>query len=306
MRAPVALPLALALAAGGCALRSDVTRVERQLAAQQREMVRADSVRASNLASLARLVQGLLDSLAVQQDALTRLRGDLRVELYNVQQQLVAIQELTGQSQQRLSELRGQLEQRSVQFAAPTDPAPPAGAGAAPAPAGTPPPSAPAGAAPPSAAAAPGNAPPGAAAPPAPTGAVGPPVSPEPTADQLMELALQQLRRGSPGTARIAFTEFLRRFPSHARAADAEFFTGEAWAAEQRADSAATAYRRVAERYPSSPRAASSLYKLGVQAVAAGRRDEARTYFNRVVTGYPGSEEAALARDQLRSLAPGR
>jgi tol-pal system protein YbgF len=291
-----ALLPALALATGGCAMRTDVVRLERQIASQQREMSRADSARAAGLAAVARLVQGLLDSLAVQQDALTRLRGDLRGELFNVQQQLVVIQELTGQSQQRLSELRSQIDQRSGQVAAPE---PPAGQ---PAPGGAPP-SAPGAAAPVSAGTAPGVAAPGALTPP---GTPANPVTPEPTADQLMELALQQLRRGSPGTARVAFAEFLRRFRAHPRAADAEFFTGEAWAAEQRADSAAAAYRRVVDRYPASPRAASALYKLAVRALGAERRDEARTLFNRVVTAYPASEEAALARDQLRSLTPGR
>lgn len=296
MRLRSALLLALALATGGCAMRTDVVRLERQIASQQREMSRADSARAAGLAAVARLVQGLLDSLAVQQDALTRLRGDLRGELFNVQQQLVVIQELTGQSQQRLSELRSQIDQRSGQVGVPESPA------GQPAPGGAPP-SAPGAAPPVPAGTTPSVAAPGALTPP---GTPANPVTPEPTADQLMELALQQLRRGSPGTARVAFAEFLRRFRAHPRAADAEFFTGEAWAAEQRADSAAAAYRRVVDRYPASPRAASALYRLAVRALGAERRDEARTLFNRVVTAYPSSEEAALARDQLRSLTPGR
>ncbi len=291
-RAP-ALLIVLALSSGGCALRSDVNRLERQMITQQRESARADSSRAASLAAIARLVQGLLDSLAVQQDALTRFRGDIRGELFNVQQQLVAIQELTGQSQQRLSELRAQMDQRSNQFTTP-----------APVPAAVPP--APSGAPPAASGAVTPGAPPAQAVPNATPGTPANPVTPEPTADQLMELGQQQLRRGSPGTARVAFAEFLRRFGTHPRAADAEFLTGEAWAAEQRADSAAAAYRRVVDRYPSSPRAASALYRLGVQAAAAGRRDEARTLFTRVVAAFPASEEAALARDQLRSLPPGR
>ena len=48
------------------------------------------------------------------------VKGDLATDLYNIQQQLVQLQELTGQSQQRLSELRTQLEAiphvQSVQF----------------------------------------------------------------------------------------------------------------------------------------------------------------------------------------------
>ena len=256
------LLLPVVLASTGCAMRSDVVRIERQLLTQQQADARADSLIASNVAGLARLLQSVADSLAAQQMRFTQLRGDVRTELYDIRQQLVAIQELTGQSQQRLSELRTQLEQRRVEPEAP-----------ALTPGGT------------------------AAAPAAPAGS-------DPGADQLMELSLQQLRRGSPGTARAGFAEFLRRFPDHARAADALYFTGEAWAAEQRADSAGTAYQAVLDRFPQSPRAASSLYKLALQSLAAGRNAEARDRFNRLVTAYPSAEEVPLARERLRTLPP--
>ena len=282
---------ALALAAGGCALRSDVTRLRLQVQEQQLQAARADSARVASEAALARMVQTLVDSLGAQQALIGRVRADLRLELLNVEQQLVQIQELTGQSQQRLTELRARIDESQQQLAAlvPGAGAAPAGAPAradstAPPPAGGQP-AAPAGAKPPPAAA---------------------PAPAEPTADQLMELSLQQLRRNSPGTARAGFTEFLRRFPQHPRAVDAEFFTGEAWAAEGNADSAAAAYRLVAARFPASPRAATALYRLGMQALQAGRREDARTYFQRVASSYPNSDEAALARDRLRSLPPGR
>jgi tol-pal system protein YbgF len=249
----------LALVAG-CAMRSDVVRIERQLQAGQQQNHRADSLLAGNVAGLARLIQSIADSLAAQQVALAQVRGDTRVELFNIQQQLVAIQELTGQSQQRLSELRTQLEGRR---GAVGESAPPA----------------------------------------APVAAASPaPAAGEPTAEQLMDLSVQQLRRGSPGTARAGLAEFLRRFPGHSRTADALFFTGEAWAADQRADSSAVAYRAVVQRFPQSSRAASSLYKLGLQALTAGRTAEARDAFSRVVGSYPNAEEASLARERLRTL----
>jgi len=262
------LAVALAAATGGCALRSDVTKLRLQLDAQAQAAARTDSATQANLSAIARLVQGVLDSLAAEEAAIASMRGDLRVDLYNVQQQLVAVQELTGQSQQRLTELRAQLEQRSEQIAAPA-PAP-AAAGST---------------------AAPGGAPtgPGAAA-----GSPGP--------DQLMELGLQQLRRGSPSTARSAFGEFLKLYPAHARAGDAWFFTGEAWTAEKNADSAAAAYRQVVQHYPQSGHVAGALYKLGTIALAAGRKDDARAQFTQLVGAYPLSDEAALAREQLRTL----
>ena len=272
--------LAGAMGAGGCALRSDVAKLRLQLDAQQQAAAHADSATQANLSAIARLVQGLLDSLAAQQAVIGGMRGDLRVDLYNVQQQLMAVQELTGQSQQRLTELRSQLDERSEQL--PRAPAPAAPGGA-------------------------GQPPTGAAgAPPSPSGAAA-----SPAPDQLMDLGLQQLRRGSPSTARSAFAEFLKLFPGHARAGDAYFFTGEAWSAEGNGDSASAAYRQVVQHYPSSGHVAAALYKLGLTAAGAGRRDEAKAQFNRLVSVYPQSEEAALAREQLRSLgaappAPGR
>jgi tol-pal system protein YbgF len=283
--------LTLPVAAGGCALRSDVTRLQLQIAGQQLQAARADSARAASDAALARLVQTLVDSLNAQQAVIGRVRADLRLELLNVEQQLVQIQELTGQSQQRLTELRARLDESQQQLSAllPAAGATPGGA----------PPRADSAAAP---AAAPPAAPPaGARAP-----AAAAPAPSEPTADQLIEVSLQQLRRNSPSTARAGFAEFLRRFPQNPRGVDAEFFTGEAWAAEGNADSAAAAYRRVTARYATSPRAATALYRLGMQALQAGKRDEARTLFTRLTTTYPNSEEAPLARERLRTLPPGR
>ena len=267
MNLRAALP-GLALVAAGCAMRSDVVRLEQQLATQRQERAHADSVTQTNYSVLARMLQQVADSLSAQQQTLQRMQGDLRFGLDNLQQQVVALQELTGQSQQRLTELRGQLSDRMA--------APPAAAAAQP-------------------------------AAPAPGGAAAPPPAPaEPTADQLLDASLQQLRRGSPGTARSGFAEFLRRFPDSPRVADALFFTGEAWSAERRGDSAQVAYRAVAERFPNSPRAASALYKLGLAALAAGHNAEARTAFSQVVSRFPGSEEAALARERLRTLPPSR
>jgi len=251
----------LPIACSACAMHSDVVRLEQQLEVQRLDHQRSDSVIAANVAGLARLLQSVADSVTVSQTALSQLKGDMRTELYNVQQQLVAIQELTGQSQQRLSELRGQLQQSQRELPAANPPA----------------------------------------------GAPGQAASPdqgmrEPTADQLIDISVAQLRRGSPAAARVGFTEFVRKYPDNPRMADVLFMTGEAWSAENRADSAAVAYRAVVQRFPQSSRAPSALYKLAMQAIAAGRTAEARQALNQVVTGYPQSPEAGLARDRLRSL----
>lgn len=244
---------ALAVALSACALKGDVRRVETQVATLRLQAARADSARAVALQRLLSEVQALqqvvLDSLAAQQRRLTLSQGELREDVSDVQRQLVQIQELMGQSQQRITELRGQFEQRRSQATAP------GGADS--------------------------------------TGKAG-----EPGPEQLYDLAVRQLRAGSPQTARQALQKLLSDYPQHDRVPDALFQLGESWAGSN-PDSAAQAYERIAKEHSDSPRAPAALYKLGLMAEQRGDQRAARVYYQRVVAGYPRSEEAALARTKL-------
>jgi TolA-binding protein len=250
----LSLSAVCALALSACALKGDVRRVEDQVAQMRLETARADSARAAALQRLldqvSALQQVVLDSLAGQQRRLALAQGELRGDLTDVQQQLVQIQELMGQSQQRLSELRGQIDQRRETAAVGADTG---GAAAA---------------------------------------------SAEPGAEQLYDLAVRQLRAGSPETARQALYKLLHDYPQHDRVPDALFQLGESWAGVN-ADSATHAYERVAREYSNSPRAPSALFKLGMMAERRGDRGAARVYYQRVVAGYPHSVEAGLARSKL-------
>ena len=116
----------------GCALKGDVRRVELQVEALRVERGRGDSVRAVQIDSVRALLAAVQEKLTAQQAYLVQLRGDMKTELLAVQQQLVTVQELTGQSQQRLTELRGKLEEQARQPV----PVPDTGHGGAPIPGG--------------------------------------------------------------------------------------------------------------------------------------------------------------------------
>ena len=249
----------------GCALRGDVRKVELQVEALRAEMTRSDSARRVERDSLARVLIAVQATISSEQNALVQIRGDIRSDLQAVQQQLMALQELTGQSQQRLSELRSRL----------SNPAP---------------------APPPPADTTTGGGAPASTAPATPSGGAG---SPGP--DQMYDLTMQQYRRGSFTTARLGFREFLRLYPNDERASDALYFVGESFAPEN-PDSAAAVYQEVVKRFPNSPRAPSALYKLGLLAQQRGDKAGARTFFARVLAGYPRSDEANLARDRLQAL----
>ncbi len=257
------MPFVLSLGlAAGCALKGDVRKVGLQVEALRGELARAQAARAAQVESVLTVVAAVQQALAAQQAYLVQMRGDVRTDLLSVQQQLVTVQELTGQSQQRLTELRSRLEERAQQPVPLVDTSGRAAVGVPVAPSGMP--------------AAPGP-------------------------EQMYDLSLQQFRRGSLATARLGFREFLRVYPTHERAADALFYVGETWAPEN-ADSAAAVYQQVVKTYPNSPRAPSALYKLGLLAERRGDKAAARTYYARVIAGYPRSDEANLARDKLQRL----
>src|SRR5438093_13082655 len=109
-----AFVLTLGLAAG-CALKGDVRKVELQVQTLQADLAKSDAARAAERDTILAAVRLLQQALATQQAYLVQMRGDLRTELLSVQQQLVSVQELTGQSQQRLTELRSRIESRAQQ-----------------------------------------------------------------------------------------------------------------------------------------------------------------------------------------------
>jgi tol-pal system protein YbgF len=265
VRRPIRLALVPVLGlAAGCALKGDVRRVELQVASVRADLARADSARIAQRDSMLAVIAALQAALTAQQSFLVQMRGDLRTELLNVQQQLASVAELTGMSQQRLTELRTRIMEQQQQLGAP-----------------------------------PAAAPAGGAAPGPPVGPSGNPAGPGP--EQMYDVSLQQYNRGSWATARLGFREFLRVYPTHERAPDALYYVGETFAREA-PDSAAAVYEQVVKQFPNSPRAPSALYKLGLLAEQRGDKAGARRYYARVTAGYPRSEEANLARDRLQRL----
>lgn len=95
----LALALVLPLMVSGCATKKDLRQLRDEM-----ETMRSSQV--TLLREIQRQNQMLLDSLSSKD---IRLRGDISNRLLQMERQLVQIQELTGQGQQRLSELRQQL-----------------------------------------------------------------------------------------------------------------------------------------------------------------------------------------------------
>lgn len=248
-----ALLLAAPLLAGCLATKQDIEEL-------RTEMRTSREANDALIAQLVRRTQAMLDSLSSQN---VRMRGDLANRLVQIERQLVQVQELSGQSQAQLTELRRQINQRAEEARRAQEAAADSATG--------------------------GDAGDGAAAP---TGA-----------DEAYNAALAAYRRGSQGTARLGFQEFLRVAPRDRRAADAQFYIAETYAREP--DQAIPEFSRVVEQYPTSARAPAALMRIGALELGRGNRTEARARFNQVVRAYPRSPEAEEARSELARLGRG-
>jgi tol-pal system protein YbgF len=269
MKAPLLkwaiVPLALVAADGCFATRQDVQILQNNLATMRAESQQADSARRAQLDQVIGQLGMANDSLRLLSLRMTKSLGDVRGDLYGISQQLVQIQELTGQSQARLQEVRARLEQQARALTA-----------------------------------APSTAGPG-------PGIIGPldtsrAAAGGPGPNQLYELALDQLRRGSTNTAKSGFEDLLQKYPNADIAPDAQFYLAEAYAQEGNMAAADSGYQIVVARYPTSPRAATALFKHGTNLVSGGKVADARAAFTTIISRYPQSDEAVLAKDRLRDL----
>ena len=263
-------PVALVAASACFATQSDVRVLQTDVQTLRAERARQDSVMQQRFDALMASLQVTNDSVRSLANRVTRLQGDVRGDLFQMNQQLLQIQELSGQSQRRLQELRSSLEARQQDV-------PPV----------TPPVTAP-GTPRDTSAAAPSGAPAPAAASPGP--------------NQLFQSSLDQLRRGSPGSARRGFEELLRLYPTSDLAGEAQFYIAEALAGEGNLSAADTAYGTVVARYSESARAPTALYKRALLLQQRGNVALARTALNDLVRRYPRSDEAQLARERLRTM----
>lgn len=118
------------LTTGACfATREDLRIVHTDLKAMQADRVAADSAILRlieqvtlDLARVSAVVATISDSSNTNSITLNRLRNDSREDLQAIARQLLMIQELTGQSQRRILELRSEMEQRAAELATPTPP----------------------------------------------------------------------------------------------------------------------------------------------------------------------------------------
>ena len=110
-----------ALAASGCfASKGDFETLRADVAALSRHQASTDSLQRDELARLAlvsRGIRGLSDSLRILNSLLSSSTNATDSAIVGLRQDIAQLQDVTGQSEQRLREIRATLEERAPQTA---------------------------------------------------------------------------------------------------------------------------------------------------------------------------------------------
>lgn len=121
--------------------------------------------------------------------------------------------------------------------------------------------------------------------------------------DAIFEGAMNDYLRGNIDPARQGFMDYLALYPTHGKAAEAQYWLAETHYSAADFEEAARQFDQVYKRYPLSKSVPDSLYKLGMSlAKLRGREDEAAKAFESVLERFAESSVAPLARAELNSL----
>jgi tol-pal system protein YbgF len=120
----------------------------------------------------------------------------------------------------------------------------------------------------------------------------------------LLALAEKEEDRGEKGVAREIYEEYVRRWPSDPKAAEAGFHAGELYFGQKRYREALLAYGRVAEDFPRSDRAPHALLGAAEAMVRLDMKADAAAVLGQVVEKYPKTDAAQKAKARLEELAP--
>ena len=132
----------------------------------------------------------------------------------------------------------------------------------------------------------------------------------------IYQAAYLDFSKGSYALAIAGFREFLRRFPDHDLAGNAQYWIGEAhyslargYANQNQSDKArealeqaVTEFRRVVANYPRGEKVPAALFKEALTLIDLKQPALAQARLQYLIDNFPQAEETPLARDRLASL----
>ena len=259
---------ALAVTAAGCVSSGDIALLQREITdvSRQVEELGKQSSGKQDLQAMSR-------SLAAQNEQVLKSNADIQVEIKTLREQIQQLQTNLDSTSQRLAALSSELGAAQERTA--------------------------------------GNGEGGAATSAPPTSAAGPASGVAPTAPpvtkpadpaQLYNAAYEDYLRGNFDLAIQGFTEYAKRYPDTALAANATYWIGECHYSKREFKEAIDAFTTLLNTYRASDKGAAALLKKGLAYLEMGDRTQAVINLQYVLYEHPGSKEADLARTKLAAL----
>jgi tol-pal system protein YbgF len=250
----------LGLTLSGCATKRDLRDLQGSVADLA---ARQDAA----LAELQGLNMAVQDTLRGQSDALYESRGEILRRLRAIEQQLITLEELTGQNLRTLATLRDLMEGRRTTLLPPVQT----------------------------------DTEPGQAM--NPDFAQGPPTTDSEAALETFNAGVAAFNRGSITTARRAFQQLLQEHPNDPLAPEARYYLADLLYQENRLDEAIQAFLAVRELHPTARKVPDALYRVGVIYIELENLSDARQYLQLVVDSYPDTDAAVQARERLAEIS---
>ena len=113
--------------------------------------------------------------------------------------------------------------------------------------------------------------------------------------------AVELVKSGGKDDAVAALRAFLRTYPRHDYADNAQYWLGEAYYAHKEYQHALVEFRATIETYPRGNKVPDALLKVGYCYQALGQPEKARAVLEQVVNLYPKTAPAALAAKRLET-----
>jgi len=126
--------------------------------------------------------------------------------------------------------------------------------------------------------------------------------NPDMEAFRLYRRSYDALRLGKHDEAADGFRDFLRRYPAHELADNAQYWLGECYYDVKDYTSAVREFRRVVERFSHGNKVPDALLKVGFSYLALGSIDAGKQTLEQLVRSYPRHETAVLATTRLAEI----
>ena len=115
--------------------------------------------------------------------------------------------------------------------------------------------------------------------------------------------AQDALKAGQHDEAARLFRDFVKRWPHHDYADNAQYWLGECFYDRKQFLEAATAFRVAVEKWPLGNKAPDALLKLGYCLIQLGEAQKGRDLLRQLPEAYPRTEAARLAQERLNELS---